>query len=106
MNGMNKQIEVESMLIARWGKNRTNMDLYKVVKKTDLVVWIQKLCELKLVECSDQPAFRDLEITETKVLDSDEPVFQCSYSGGEVQIMAGVYAYLWEGNLELLLQSS
>ncbi len=68
MNGMNKQIEIESILIARWGKNRTNMDLYKVVKKTDLVVWFQKLCEMKLEERSDQPSFRVLEITETKVL--------------------------------------
>jgi hypothetical protein len=68
VNGMNKQIEIESILIARWGKNRTNMDLYKVVKKTDLVVWFQKLCEMKLEERSDQPSFRVLEITETKVL--------------------------------------
>jgi len=103
---MNKQIEVESTLVSRWGKNRTNMDVYKVVRKADRVVWIQKLGEMQLEEHLDREEFRVLKITKTKVLDSDQPVIECSYSEGEVRVAPGIYAYLWEVDLGLLLQGS
>ena len=93
MIGMNKQVQVESMLIARWGKNQTNMDLYKVVRKSEKSVWLQRLTKRYL----KQVGWAHFEVVPGNDIASNKTLLRRYDSYGYVSITSFSCASPWNG---------
>jgi len=90
---LEKTLKVGDILVSSWGYDQTNIDFYKVVKKSESSVWLQKLGK-KYLEQTDWAHYKVVPTDEF----STENQFARRYKSGDyVGINRYSGAFLWNG---------
>lgn len=89
---LEKILKVGDILVSSWGYDQTNIDFYKVVKKSESSVWLQKLGKNYL----EQTGWAHYTVVPTR--EKLEIPFARRYKSGDyVSINRHKGAFLWDG---------
>lgn len=91
--GINKPLEVGNILVSSWGYDQTNIDFYKVVRKSEKSVWLQRLTKRYL----KQVGWAHFEVVPGNAVISNKTLLRRYDPSGYVSITSVFCASPWNG---------
>jgi hypothetical protein len=90
---LTKTLGVGDILVSSWGYDQTNIDYYKIVRKSAGSVWIQKLKKQYL----EQTGWAHYKVVPTDEFATETQLMKRYKAGDSVKISNYAWAYLWDG---------
>jgi hypothetical protein len=91
--GINKPLEVGNILVSSWSYDQTNIDFYKVVRKSEKSVWLQRLTKRYL----KQVGWAHFEVVPGNTVISNKILLRRYDPSGYVSITSFSCASPWNG---------
>ena len=90
---LEKTLKEGDILVSSWGYDQTNIDYYKIVRKSAGSVWIQKLKK----EYLEQTGWAHYKVVPSDEFASETELVKRYKTGDNVKISNYAWAYLWDG---------